>query len=107
MKEELVPALSPLAEGLRSLYGARFRGLVLYGSYARDKADEGSDVDLLLLLEGPVQPEREILRIEPLKWPIALDLGLTLSILPVDAQAYEAGAELFLRQARRDGVLAA
>jgi len=54
-----------------------------------------------------VQPEREILRIEPLKWPIALGLGLTLSILPVDAQAYEAGAELFLRQARRDGVLAA
>ena len=107
MRADLVPALTPLAEGLRSLYGPRFRGLVLYGSYARGEADEGSDVDLLLLLEGPVRTEREILRIEPLKWPIALSLGLTLSVLPVDADAYEAGAELFLRQARRDGVLAA
>lgn len=38
--------------GLRELYGGRHRGLVLYGSHARREADEGSDVDPLLLLEG-------------------------------------------------------
>jgi predicted nucleotidyltransferase len=43
--------------GLRKLYGERHRGVVLYGSHARGEADEGSDVDLLLLLEGQVGRE--------------------------------------------------
>jgi uncharacterized protein len=102
MQADLTPVLSALATGFRTLYGERFRGLVLFGSYARGEADEGSDVDLLLLLRGPVQTDREILRIEPLKWPLGLATGLTLSVLPVDATAYEKGDDLFLRQARRD-----
>jgi len=107
MRIALHQVVQELTAGLKSLYGPRFRGLVLYGSYARGDADEGSDVDLLLLLQGPVQAEQEILRIEPFKWPLGLSTGLTLSILPVDAEAYENGESLFLRQARRDGVLAA
>lgn len=99
--------MAALAASLRSLYGSRFRGLLLYGSYARGEADAGSDVDLLLLLEGPIDPDREILRIEPLKWPLALESGLTLSVLPVTLEEYERGKTLFLRQARREGVLAA
>ncbi|MGI8911693.1 MAG: nucleotidyltransferase domain-containing protein [Rubrobacteraceae bacterium] len=42
------------ARGLGTIYGERYRGMVLYGSYARGEADEGSDVDLLLLLDGDV-----------------------------------------------------
>ena len=61
----LTQTLSQLARGLRELYGDRFRGLVLYGSYARGEAAEGSDVDLLVLLDGPVQSVRELLRMEP------------------------------------------
>ncbi|BBL79317.1 hypothetical protein RxyAA322_11710 [Rubrobacter xylanophilus] len=58
----LEEALRDLDGGLRDLYGERYRGLVLYGSRARGEADEGSDVDLLLLLEGPVEVGREIRR---------------------------------------------
>ena len=111
----MVPSLPPslasllerLAGELQSLYGERYRGLVLFGSYARGEADEGSDVDLLLLLAGPVNPDREILRIEAIKWPLALEAGLTLSIFPVGQDDYQRGDRLFLRNARREGVLAA
>jgi uncharacterized protein len=65
--------------GLRELYGERHRGLVLYGSHARGEADEGSDVDLLLLLEGQVQVGKEIRRssdlVASLSWsPVACSL---------------------------------
>lgn len=36
---------------LRKLYGERLRGLALYGSYARGEADDGSDVDVVVLLD--------------------------------------------------------
>jgi predicted nucleotidyltransferase len=47
--------LDRLARGLEALfYGERYKGLVLFGSYARGEAVQGSDVDLLLLLDGVV-----------------------------------------------------
>jgi predicted nucleotidyltransferase len=72
---ELASTLAQLERGLRDLYGERLRGLLLYGSYARGEADEGSDVDLLILLDGPVQPVRELLRMEPVTWPLSLVSG--------------------------------
>jgi uncharacterized protein len=57
---ELHEVLQELSEGLRELYGERYRGLLLYGSYARSEATEESDVDLLLLLQGPLNPAQEI-----------------------------------------------
>jgi predicted nucleotidyltransferase len=70
-----------LEAGLKKFYGARFRDLLLYGSYARGTAWEGSDVDLLLLLEGPVDPVEEILRVQAVKAPLALDADLVISII--------------------------
>ncbi|HEV2854134.1 MAG TPA: nucleotidyltransferase domain-containing protein [Thermoanaerobaculia bacterium] len=96
-----------LEKGLRELYGERFRGLLLYGSYARGTAWEGSDVDLLLLLRGPVNPIQEILRLEPVKWPLSLDANLVLSVMPVDAAAFERGENMFLRVVRKEAVPAA
>ena len=55
----LEEVLRDLDGALRDLYVERYRGLVLYGSQARGEADEGSDVDLLLLLEEPVEVGKE------------------------------------------------
>lgn len=44
---------------------------------------EGSDVDILVLLDGPVDTGREILRIEPIAWPLSSDHGIVLSVMPL------------------------
>jgi predicted nucleotidyltransferase len=93
-----------LEAGLREFYGTRYRGLLLYGSYARGTAWEGSDVDLLLLLEGPVNPVREILASEPVVWPLCLESGLVLSVMPADVEAYERAERNFFRVVREDAV---
>ena len=93
----LAALLRRLDRGLRDLYGEeRYAGLILYGSYARGEADEGSDVDLLLLLEGEVDPVREIIRMENLKWPLALESGYALSVLVVGVEAYHSSEEPYL-----------
>lgn len=103
-EKELSRLLDELARNLKDLYGERYRGLVLYGSYARGEADEGSDVDVLLLLEGSVTMGREIAYIESVVWPISLEAGYTLSVLPVSLQAYLEPREPFLMNALKEGV---
>ena len=102
--EELNELLDELARGLKDFYGERYRGLVLYGSYARGEADEGSDVDVLLLLEGSVAMGREIARIASFVWHISLEAGYAISVLPVGVEAYLEPREPFLMNARKEGV---
>lgn len=104
---DLVKVLSRLSGELGALYGDRYKGLLLYGSYARGEAHEGSDVDLLLLLEGPVNPVEEILHLEPAKWPISMESGYVLSILPASTDDYRKAEDPLLWNARREGIPAA
>jgi uncharacterized protein len=101
----LEEVLRDLDGGLRDLYGERHRGLVLYGSRARGEADEGSDVDLLLLLEGPVEVGREIRRSSGVVASLALKAGLVLSLIPVSIEEYRASSDPYLINARREGAI--
>lgn len=103
LPEDLTSLLARLDKGLRSLYGERYRGLVLYGSYARGEADEGSDVDLLLLLEGEVDSAAEIIRAESVKWMPALDACYAVSIIPISVEDYRLPREPFIMNARKEG----
>jgi uncharacterized protein len=104
LPDDLSILLDRLALELKELYGERYRGMVLYGSYARGEADEGSDVDVLLLLEGEVNQTRELLRAEEVEWPLSLEAGYTISLLPVSVDAYQSSEQPFLRNARGEGI---
>lgn len=64
-------AVCAYIERLRDRYRERLAAVVLYGSRARGDADEGSDVDLLVVLRGEFD-EREEQRIV---WDLAHDLA--------------------------------
>ena len=96
-----------LEKELRDYYGDRYRRLLLFGSYARGTAWEGSDVDLLLLLKGPVDSVQEMLNVQPIKNPLSLESDLVLSVIPVSVEDFERGETMFLRVIRREAVPAA
>lgn len=104
---DLVDVIAQLRKGLEELYGERFRDLLLYGSYARGDQREGSDVDLLLLLDGPVSVGREIGRTVDISAPLSLAHDILLAVMPVDYEAYQRGETSFLRMVRQDAVRAA
>lgn len=105
LPEDLRELLEQLDQGISDLYGKRYRGLVLFGSYARGEArGKDSDVDLLVLLEGEVNGWQEYLKIEPVSWPLSLESGYVLSIFPVDVEAYLEPRKPFLVNAHREGV---
>lgn len=107
LPEDVRDLLERLKRELENLYGERYRGLVLYGSYARGEADEGSDVDLLLLLDGEVNPPGELRAVRDVKWPLSLEAGYTVSVFPVGVRDYEESMEPLLVNARKEGIGAA
>ena len=62
MSERLRSLLTELRSRFEALYGPRLARLVLFGSKARGDAEPGSDIDVLMVLEGPVRPGEEIAR---------------------------------------------
>jgi hypothetical protein len=51
-----------------------------------------------------VNSVRELRRAQEVKWPLALDAGYTVSLLPVSVDDYESSEEPFLWNARREGI---
>jgi predicted nucleotidyltransferase len=90
---------------LEGHYGSQFRGLVLYGSVARDQASLVSDIDLLVLLNKPFDYFQELRRIIDLLYPIQLDSDQLISAKPAPLDEFEGGSIQLYRNARREGTL--
>ena len=89
---------------LDSHYGARFKGLILYGSVARDQAGPGSDIDLLVLLSPPCNYFDELRQIIELLYPVQLESERLISAKPVLVDEFERGTLQLYRTAKREGV---
>ena len=98
------PILQQCQTLLHTLYGTRLRGVVLYGSCARGTEGTESDIDLMVLLEGPVDTAQEIRRMWEILYPLQLESAYLLSVVPVDATLYDQGAYALYRQAKTEGV---
>lgn len=97
--------LQLIKERLQNLYGLRFRGLVLYGSIARGDNDEDSDIDLLCLLEGPVNPYKEVRPIIDATSSIRHQYPeRPVSIMAVEIAEYERGAYPLVIEVKKEGV---
>jgi predicted nucleotidyltransferase len=89
---------------LESHYGPRFKGLVLYGSVARNQASPVSDIDLLVLLSKPFDHFQELRRIIDLLYPIQLESEWLISAQPAAIDEFEYGGIQLYRNARREGL---
>ena len=98
------PTLQKCRALLHTPYGTRLRGVVLYGSCARGSEALESDIDLIVLLEGPGNGAQEIRRIWEALYPLQLESDRLLSVVPADAALYNQGEYALYRQAKAEGV---
>lgn len=95
--------LSEAKARLAQVYGLRFRGLVLHGSEARGEAGPDSDIDLLVLLDGPVLLGQELDRIIPALYPLQWHYDRPIHAFPADIVEYERGTLAVYRFAKEEG----
>lgn len=102
--KEVEVALREAASELAKLYGERLAGVFLYGSYARGTAirDE-SDVDILVVLEGKVEPGKELDQADQVLSDLAVKHNL-LPPLPIAKTESEEANGPFMQNVRRDAI---
>jgi predicted nucleotidyltransferase len=96
--------ISELHLRFKSLYGSRLVNMVLYGSQARGDADPGSDIDVLLVLEGTVSPGEEIARTGKIVADLSLEHSVVISCVFVSAQRFAVEQSPLLLNVRKEGV---
>lgn len=89
---------------LEKLYGERLRGVLLFGSAARDKLDEDSDIDIAVILDEIPDRFAEHERTGDLGSQISLEYNTLVSFFFVPQCDYEQGKYEAYRAIKREGI---
>lgn len=104
MTDNIKQIVNKCKEVLARQYGKRLKGVILYGSMARGEATTDSDIDLLVLLDPPLDYFAELRKLVDVLYPIQLESEQLISAKPVSFTDFEIGSLSLYRNARREGV---
>ena len=96
--------VAKLRKSFRVLYGKRLIKMILFGSHARGDAEPGSDIDVLVVLEGQVNPVKEIERTSEIRASLCLHYDVVVSCLYISAERYTTEQSPLLLNVRREGI---
>ncbi len=105
LRHKVWTILGELKQALQTLYGERLVKLVLFGSQARGSATPDSDIDVLLVLKGPVHWLTESERISPVVAELSLRYTELLNCVLMDEAAFLHSTEPLLTNVRQEGIL--
>ncbi len=96
--------LNETRDELRKIYHNRLKEMILFGSYARGDFVEGSDIDVILLLEQltDIFVERE--RYLPIICQISLKYDMVISIIPFDSREFQKKRTPLILNAAKEGI---
>lgn len=90
---------------LQKIYGKRLKGVILYGSYARGEAVEGSDIDLIVLLDNMENPVDELEKCSKQIHQLDLAYDTLISMIPFDLNQYNTRKLPIILNAKKEGIL--
>lgn len=101
---EPLEILTLLRDYLKQEYQERFYRLVLFGSQARGEATATSDIDVLIVLQDPVNASEELNRTSRFIAQLCLEHNLLISRLFMPRSRFEAENSPLLRNIRKEGI---
>ncbi len=104
MRLKVVKILKDLRAQLQSIYGQRLAGTILFGSQARGDAVLASDLDVLVVLKGDVDPGKEIGRTGKLVTALSLQYETVISCVFISSMRYACEESPFLLNVRHEGI---
>jgi predicted nucleotidyltransferase len=105
MSKTLDQILREYRRGLEAIYGPRLARIILFGSRARQDAQPDSDIDIVVVLRGPVDPNEEIRRLSSVSATLSLKYDVVISAVYVSEDDYDSQDSALLMNVRREGIL--
>ena len=96
--------LAELKQGLTKIYGERLKAVVLFGSYARGDYHEGSDLDVMIVLDTYKSYWDELVRSSELASDLSLKYDITISRMIMSEEQWKKGELPVLKNIRIEGV---
>lgn len=96
--------LAQLRSQLESHYGDRLVQMILFGSQARGDARPDSDIDVLVVLKGEVNPGEEIKKTSNIVADLSLEKDVVISCIFMDECRFINRCGPLLRNIRKEGI---
>jgi len=90
---------------IKKIYGNKLQNIILYGSWARNEANEHSDIDLLVIIKKDIKPGEEIDRMINIITEINLKYNILISVYPVSEKNYLTLKSPILMNVRKEGII--
>jgi len=103
-RTEVLSIVREFHERLSALCGERLKGVYLYGSYARGEATDDSDIDVAVVLAGPVNRRQESHRLSDLIGDLSLRENCVLMPIFISEDEYRTRPYAVFRNIVREGV---
>ena len=98
-------ALHRLKVYLAQEYCEKLVQIILFGSHARREASPASDIDVLIVLDDPVNPSEELQRTSQFVAQLCLEQTLLISRFFLSRSRFETENSPLLRNIRREGIV--
>lgn len=105
MSSRVHDILDELRQRFSDHYGRRLLRMVLFGSQARGDAVADSDIDVLVVLQDPVDPVAEIFATGQMVSEVSLQFTSVVSCVFAGKAQFAAGNEPLLRNIHREGIV--
>ncbi len=91
-------------QALTEHYGQKLRGVVLFGSAARQEMTAESDIDLLVLLSRPLDLAQELRTVVDLLYPFQMESSHWISAMPAAQDEFAEGTIQLYRNIQKEGI---
>jgi len=105
MDERVKRLINQIKAHLIKIYGGKIKKVILYGSYVRGEATRNSDIDILVLIDQPLNPFEVRNSLSDLLFDILLEEGELVSVIAVPEYLFENYNSPFMLNVRKEGLI--
>lgn len=97
--------LEELKNSLSEFYGNRLKGVYLFGSFATGKDEEGSDIDIAVILDNFISSEDEVDNVMGIIYEYSYKNGIVVSLVPIREIDWENRNTPLIMNIKKEGLL--